>query len=120
MTPPAATLVDDSFTDSTSDMATRPAKRQKFDSPVVDESTDSQQSTAVQKHPLGVRPSGNAFTSEINLKAACGTYSVLPDEVLAQSLEYLEAADLLRLGATCKALHAFTRSEDLWKTLFIE
>jgi len=120
MTPPAATLLDESFADNTFDMTTRPAKRQKFDSPVVDQWTDSRESTTVRKHPLGVRPSGNAFTSEINPKSACGSYAILPDEALAQSLEYLEAADLLRLGATCKALHAFTRSEDLWKTLFIE
>lgn len=113
MTPPAA-LLDEHCDGST---IKRPLKKQKI-GPSIDQ--DSEQLTAVQRHPLGVRPSGNAFTSKSNLKASCGIYALLPDEVLAQLLEYLEATDLLKLGATCRALHAFTRAEDLWKTLFVE
>lgn len=113
MTPPAA-LLDEYREDN---IVSRPFKKQKIDSSI---NQDSQQSTAVQRHPLGVRPSGNAFTSKTNLKASCGVYALLPDEVLAQLLEYLDAADLLRLGATCRALHAFTRSEELWRALFVE
>ncbi|RMX93937.1 hypothetical protein D0867_04087 [Hortaea werneckii] len=35
-------------------------------------------------------------------------------------LETFEAPDLLRLGGTCRALYAFTRSEELWRALFVE
>lgn len=77
-------------------------------------------SSLVRRHPLGVRPSGNALTASKNLKTACGHFAVLPDELLAQSLEYLEASDVLRLGGTCKALYAFSRNEELWRTIFVE
>jgi len=116
MTPPAA-LLDEYREDDT---VTRPLKKQRTESFVNDDPSDPQLSAAVRRHPLGVRPSGNAFTSEVNLKTSCGSYALLPDEVLALSLEYLEAADLLRLGGTCRALHAFTRSEELWRSLFVE
>ena len=44
----------------------------------------------------------------------------LPDEVIIQVLESLDATSLQCLGCTCKALYAFSRFEDLWKTLCIE
>lgn len=115
MTPPAA-LLDDYLEES----VPRPSKRQKIGVSVDDESTDPNLEAAVRRHPLGVRPSGNAFTSKVNLKSSCGFYSTLPDELLAQLLDYLEAADLLKLGATCRALHAFTRSDEIWRALFVE
>lgn len=96
--------------------APRPAKRVKVTDPSAVEGEDS----AVRRHPLRVRPSGNALTSQLNLKAACGGFAVLPDELLAQLLEILQAQDLLQLGATCRALHAFTRNEELWRALFVE
>ncbi|KAL1311686.1 hypothetical protein AAFC00_001790 [Neodothiora populina] len=118
MTPPAA-LIDDYDSE---DLSLRPSKRVKTTqaSSSIEDSEHGQQATAVKRHPLGVRPSGNAFTASVNLKAASGVYALLPDELLAQLLEYLEAADLLRLGGTCRALHAFTRSEELWRALFVE
>lgn len=116
MSPPAAD-VDIHCQD---DVAFRPSKKQKRDVPVSQETVEGGDSTAVRRHPLGVRPSGNAFTSKINLKAACGTFALLPDEILASFLEYLQPSDLLRLGSTCRALHAFTRSEELWKAIFVE
>lgn len=44
----------------------------------------------------------------------------LPDELIIQVLDFLDAASLKRLACTCKALYAFSRFEDLWKTLCIE
>jgi len=97
--------------------AERPAKRLKVQSDSHDESQDT---SLVKRHPLGVRPSGNALTSTINLKTSCGLFTLLPDELLMQLLESLGARDLLQLGSTSKALHAFTRSEELWRALFVE
>nr|POE49472.1 f-box protein [Quercus suber] len=100
----------------------RPVKRQKVD--VHDgsrfESRPDQDSSLVRRHPLGVRPAGNALTATVNLKPASGSFAALPDELLAQFLEYLGAVDLLRLGGSCKALYAFTRNEELWRALFVE
>ncbi|KAF1989655.1 Clavaminate synthase-like protein [Aulographum hederae CBS 113979] len=75
---------------------------------------------AIPPHPLGIKPSGNAYTSSVDHKAAAGNFAKLPDELLIQLLELLEAPDLIRLGQVCKALYAFTRAEELWKALFVE
>lgn len=99
---------------------TRPSKRPRIEVPTTVEHNQADKVTAVKRHPLGVRPSGNAFTADVNLKAAAGLYALLPDELLAQLLDLLDATDLLRLGATCRALHAFTRNEELWRALFVE
>lgn len=115
MTPP--TLFDDS---QHYNNVTRPSKKPRLTHSVPVEDSHSDQVTAVRRHPLGVRPSGNAFTADINLKSAAGLFALLPDELLAQLLDLLDAADLLRLGATCRALHAFTRNEELWRALFVE
>ena len=75
---------------------------------------------AVPRHPLGVRPSGNSYAAESDDRHAIGLFSILPDELILQLLDYFCADSLLRFGATCKALYAFSRTEDLWKALFIE
>ena len=111
MTPPAALLDQD--------LEHRPLKKQRLD-PDTDKAANPDESATIWSHPLGIRPSGNAFTATTNLKAAIGSFALLPDELLTQFLEFLDAQDLLRLGATCRALHGFTRSEELWKALFIE
>lgn len=86
-------------------------------------SIDDEESSAavsIPPHPLGVKPSGNAYTATRNARYAIGPLQILPDEVLAIFLESLDARLLRLLGATCKFLYAFTRSEELWKPLFIE
>lgn len=93
----------------------RPSKRLK-----TDRSSGDEEGTLVRRHPLGVRPSGNALTSNTNAKDAAGLFARLPDELLMQLLETLNVPHLLKVGSTCRALHAFTRSEELWRTLFIE
>ena len=75
---------------------------------------------AVPPHPLGIRPAGNAYTAVKNLKSFAGLFSTLPDELIVQVLDMLSHRGLLALGSTCKALYAFCRLDDLWKTLFIE
>ena len=75
---------------------------------------------AVPAHPLGVRPTGNAYTAETHLKSVAGHFALLPDEVLVQVLEQLDATALRTVGNTCKALYAYTRLDDLWKTLCVE
>ena len=87
-----------------------------------EEDTYDARSTAVTvpTHPLGIKPAGNIYTSVYNLKSAAGYFAYLPDELIVEILEYLDGRSLLQLEATCKALYAFTRFEDLWRTLFIE
>ncbi|KAL2366715.1 hypothetical protein RJZ56_000300 [Blastomyces dermatitidis] len=73
----------------------------------------------IPSHPLGIKPSGNALTATHNIRHAIGSLAVLSDELIILLLECLDSTSLLRLGATCKALYAFTRAEELWKALFI-
>ncbi len=76
--------------------------------------------SVVPPHPLGVKPAGNAYVSYENIKSVAGFFSMLSDELIVQVLEVLDHRLLLRLGATCKALYAFCRFDDLWRTLFVE
>lgn len=72
-------------------------------------------------HPLQVKPSGNAYISVSNLRnTSAGLFAIFSDELIIEVLECLDAASLALLGATGKAFYAFSRHEELWKTLFIE
>jgi F-box-like len=75
---------------------------------------------AIPSHPLGVKPSGNKYTATEDARKAIGTFQILPDEILAILLEYLDSRLLRHLGSTCRALYAFCYLDDLWKSLFIE
>ena len=75
---------------------------------------------SIPLHPFGVKPYGNQYTAGSNARHAVGFFQILPDEVLSTVLEYLDAPQLGLLGSCCKFLYAFCRSEDIWKTLFIE
>lgn len=76
---------------------------------------------SIPPHPLRVKPSGNQYSAIVNSCDSAGLYfRIWPDEILALFLEYLDAQELLLLGSTCKYLHAFCRSDDLWKALFLE
>jgi hypothetical protein len=83
-------------------------------------SLDEEAGQTIPPHPLGVKPSGNKYTATESAREAIGLFQILPDEVLAILLEYLDSRLLRYLGSTCKALYAFCSSEDLWKALFIE
>lgn len=94
----------------------RPSKRPKIFAPQTD---DQDVATAVPSHPLGVRPAGNAYTASENIKARCGSFAHLPDELLSHMLDSFDADVLIRLGSTCRALYAFTRLDELWRALFV-
>ena len=71
-------------------------------------------------HPWGIKPLGNLYMARHNIKEAAGLFYSIPDELLFQTLEFLEPLPLLQLGATCKALWAFSRHEDLWRTQYVK
>ena len=75
--------------------------------------------TIVSIHPLGVKPSGNAFAADFDLKAAAGLFAILPDELWLCVLECLDPPSLVKLGGTCRALFAFSQFDDLWKTFMV-
>lgn len=89
-------------------------------SQVCDISSADESPLSVRSHPLKVKPTGNAYVGVTNIKSAAGLFSILPDELILNILENLGPTSLLQLGSTCKALYAFSRLEELWKTLFIE
>lgn len=98
-----------------------PVKKQRIEIATEEPSADDLgDSSLVKRHPLGLRPSGNALTSTVNLKASFGLFAYLPDELFQQLLEYLDPSTLLRLGGTCRGIYAFTRNEELWRALFVE
>lgn len=70
-------------------------------------------------HPLHVKPSYNAYTASSNHKTASGLFAQLPDELLHQLLETLDAAALVALGSTCRALYAFARADEIWRGVFV-
>lgn len=78
------------------------------------------QNESIPTHPLGVKPLGNRFLADKpDARASAGAWSLLPDEVLMLVLEQLDEATLVTLGAACKLLYAFTRVDELWKSLFV-
>lgn len=88
--------------------------------PVPDAQSAPEAPEAIPTHPLGVKPSGNGLLATWTLRSSIGYLQVLPDEMILSLLETLDSASLRALGSTCRALYAFTRSEELWKALFIE
>ena len=98
----------------------RLAKRAKSKSQELSESAgEAKFQVAIPQHPLAIKPLGNAYVASHNLKALCGGFKTLPDELIIQILEILDASSLVRLGSTCKALYAFTRADELWRALFL-
>ncbi len=83
-------------------------------------SAADERSIAVPSHPLKIKPAGNAFVGEEDIKSAAGLFLNLPEELIVNILEYLGPTSLLQLGSTCKTLNAFSRLEELWKAIFIE
>lgn len=88
--------------------------------PVPDALSEPKQLEAIPAHPLGVKPSGNGLMATWTLRSSIGHLQALPDEMILSLLETLDSASLRALGSTCKALYAFTRSEELWKAFLIE
>lgn len=72
-----------------------------------------------QRHPLGLKPSGNALTSAVNLQSSTGAFSRVPDSTILLLLEYLDERDLVKLGSTCKAMFAFSTYDQLWRDITV-
>jgi len=70
-------------------------------------------------HPLGVKPSGNSLAASENSAGNMGLFGGLPDETILVLLEWLDSKSLLRIGASCKGLYAYSTCDQLWKDLFI-
>ena len=74
---------------------------------------------SIPRHPLDIKPLGNAYMSSEDIRTASGFFYTLPEEMLVYLLEQMEAPALVALGATCKAMYAFTRADELWRALYI-
>jgi hypothetical protein len=96
-----------------------PSKRLKFSTEANFQNDEEEVATALPSHPLGVKPAGNAYTASENIKAHCGSFARLPDELLSHIFESFDADTLIRLGSTCRALYAYTRLDELWRALFV-
>jgi Cupin-like domain len=75
-------------------------------------------------HPLGVRPRGNAYTGlsapDVTRSSLGPFYGALPEALLAGSiLPCCDAASLDALAQTSRALYAFARDDELWRTLVL-
>ena len=76
---------------------------------------------SIPVHPLGVKPLGNQyFATGPSAREYLGFLGFLPDEMILQVLELLDAESLKILGTTCRFLYAFCHLDDLWKPLFLE
>lgn len=103
-----------------------PSKRQKtaptepttsLKIPTFEEKEEASISIVIPPHPLRIKPSGNAYTSALNLRdTSTGPFAVFPDELIIEVLGCLDAVGLALLGATSKAFCSFSRHEELWKT----
>lgn len=98
-----------------------PSKRQKLTCATHDDSIDSLARSEILPHPLRIKPSGNAFTESSNLRdTSMGLFARFPDELILQVLGYLDVEELDVIAAVSKAMHGFSRAEELWKPLFTE
>jgi hypothetical protein len=80
---------------------------------------DSSVGSSIPPHPLGIKPLGNKYFAGGNdARKSLGVLQLLPDEVLMQLLECLDATSLGLLSATCKFLFACCTADDIWKSIF--
>ncbi|KAG8526944.1 uncharacterized protein KY384_008373 [Bacidia gigantensis] len=75
---------------------------------------DELEDTTIATHPLGVKPLGNLYIAEKNLKAAAGHFAVISDDLLLKILEWLDVSSLTCVSATCKALYGFVDCSGLF------
>lgn len=72
------------------------------------------------RHPLGVRPAGNALTSSHNLQPAMGLFGRLPDTLVSLLFEYFDQQSLTVIGQTCRGLFAYSTNDQLWRDAVID
>lgn len=75
---------------------------------------------SLRKHPLGIKPSGNALTANGDLSLSIGSFRRIPDELLLLVLEYLDKDSLFALSHACKALFAFATYDQIWRELAVD
>jgi hypothetical protein len=97
-----------------------PSKRLKTGD-VQNDIYDASLENEIRPHPLRIKPSGNALTSQHSLRdCSTGLFALFSDELILQLLGFLDSAALNAIGATSKGMYGFSRAEELWKSLFIE
>jgi hypothetical protein len=84
-----------------------------------DEATSQDNGSQVKRHPLGVKPSGNALTSSHDASTFMGLFGRLPDALLMTVLENFDQQLLVNLGGTCRGLYAYCSHDQLWRELAI-
>lgn len=72
-----------------------------------------------RQHPLGVRPGGNALTSDQDLALSMGIFGRIPDSLLLLLFEYLDQDALIAIGSTCKGLFAYATHDQIWRDLVL-
>ena len=75
--------------------------------------------TEPKRHPLGVRPAGNAMTSSENALQYIGMFKRLPDSLLLTLLEFLDQHSLVNLGSTCRGFYAYCSCDSLWRDIAV-
>lgn len=76
----------------------------------------------VPPNPYGVRPLGNAFAADYNLREteSAGLFRFVSDEILMHILSQLDdAKDLWNFGRTSRCMYVYSSHDDLWKTLLV-
>ncbi|TID28111.1 hypothetical protein CANINC_002703 [Pichia inconspicua] len=77
----------------------------------------------ISKHPLGVKPSANAFLADSKdlerIRESAGTlFNRLPDDIILQILSYLDVIDLVNASHVSKFWYAYATFDDLWRTIY--
>ncbi|SCV04936.1 LANO_0G14708g1_1 [Lachancea nothofagi CBS 11611] len=83
--------------------------------------------TFAPTHPLGIKPSGNAFFEE-DLKEVekhkqklLGKFGKFPEDLLIHLISFIESPrDLLALGSASRVFYAYTYSEELWRKFYVD
>lgn len=122
MTPGVLLSNEDEVTDDVETPSPKRHKRSPWESNCHDHErlTEDEGAYGIPPHPLGVKPSGNAYASASNAKDNAGAVALLPDELVFQLLELLTAPELLALGSSCRYFYAFCRADELWRLLFVK
>lgn len=96
----------------------QPAKRRNV-------SRGISRNTVTQRHPLNVKPSGNALIfSDSKLKKQrrdeLGVFQDFSDDMLLDVLSYVtDPKDLMNLGHCSRIWYAFLYDEEMWRKLYI-
>lgn len=81
-------------------------------------------SSTTSRHPLNVKPSGNAFFAAKHAgqyrSEQMGFFSVLPEELLMEIFAFVDDSNALRnLLHTSRIMYAYLYDEDLWKQFYV-